>query len=121
MELGIGGSAMSKALKQVCGLDSHGLKTLYTKYGDPGDVAFEAKKRQSYTLRKPRPLSIKGVYQSLVKVAGSKGHGSQEVKQKIVERLLQDARGPEESRYVMRTLAQHVCLCSTQFRRGLHH
>lgn len=109
MELGIGGSAISKALKQVCGLDSQALKTLYNKYGDPGDVAFEAKKRQSYTLRKPRPLTIKGVYQSLVKVANSKGHGSQEVKQRIVERLLQDARGPEESRYVMRTLAQHVC------------
>ncbi len=109
MELGIGGSAISKALKQVCGLDSHSLKTLYNKYGDPGDVAFEAKKRQSYTLRKPQPLTIKGVYQALVKVANSKGHGSQETKQRIVERLLQDARGPEESRYIMRTLAQHVC------------
>ncbi|MCJ1398689.1 hypothetical protein MMC11_001890 [Xylographa trunciseda] len=108
LELGLGGSAISKALKKVCGLDNAGLKSLYDKHGDAGDVAFEAKKRQSFTLRKPKPLTIKGVYQSLVKIANSKGNGSQEIKQRIVERLLQDAQGPEESRYVVRTLAQHL-------------
>jgi DNA ligase 1 len=108
MELGLGGSAISKALKKVCGLDSSGLKTLYDKYGDAGDVAFEAKKKQSFTLRKPKPLTIKGVYQSLVKIANSKGNGSQENKQRIVERLVQDARGAEESRYIVRTLVQHL-------------
>ncbi|KAI9707563.1 MAG: hypothetical protein M1836_000524 [Candelina mexicana] len=102
LELGLGGSAISKALKKVCGLDNNSLKTLYNKHGDAGDVAFEAKKRQSFTLRKPKPLSIKSVYQSLVKIANSKGHGSQEVKQRIVERLVQDARGAEESRYILR-------------------
>jgi DNA ligase-1 len=108
LELGLGGSAISKALKKVCGLDNAGLKTLYDKYGDAGDVAFEAKKKQSFTLRKPKPLSIKGVYQSLVKIANSKGTGSVENKQRIVERLIQDARGAEESRYIVRTLVQHL-------------
>ncbi|KAI1773290.1 ATP-dependent DNA ligase [Hypoxylon cercidicola] len=108
LELGLGGSAISKALKNVCGLDSRSLKTIYDKYGDAGDVAFEAKKKQSFTLRKPKPLTIKGVYQSLVKVASSQGQGSGEVKQRIVDRLLQDARGGEESRYVVRTLCQHL-------------
>ncbi|KAI9829594.1 MAG: hypothetical protein M1819_006099 [Sarea resinae] len=108
LELGLGGSAISKALKKVCGLDNQGLKTLYNKHGDAGDVAFEAKKRQTFTLRKPKPLSIKSVYQSLVKIANSKGNGSQEVKQRIVERLVQDARGAEESRYIVRTLVQHL-------------
>jgi len=108
LELGLGGSALSKALRQVCGLTNQSLKTLYDKYGDAGDVAFEAKKKQSFTLRKPKPLSIKGVYQSLVKIAKSQGQGSTEAKQKIVDRLLQDARGGEESRYIVRTLCQHV-------------
>ncbi|KEF56886.1 DNA ligase 1 [Exophiala aquamarina CBS 119918] len=108
LELGLGGSAISKALKKICGLDGAGLKTLYDKHGDAGDVAFEAKKRQSFTLRKPKPLSIKGAYQTLVKIANSKGHGSVEQKQRLVERLLQDARGPEESRYIVRTLVQHL-------------
>lgn len=92
----------------MCGLDSAGLKALYDKHGDAGDVAFEAKKRQSFTLRKPKPLSIISVFQSLVKIANSKGNGSQEFKQRIVERLLQDAQGAEESRYLVRTLVQHL-------------
>ena len=108
LELGLGGSAISKALKKVCGLDNAGLKALFNKYGDAGDVAFEAKKKQAFTLRKPKPLTIKSVFESLVKVANSKGHGSVEVKQRIVERLIQDARGAEESRYIVRTLVQHL-------------
>ena len=89
-------------------MDNAGLKTLYNKNGDAGDVAFEAKKRQSFTLRKPKPLTIKSVFESLVKIANSKGQGSQEVKQRIVERLIQDARGAEESRYIVRTLVRHL-------------
>ncbi|KAK3313196.1 hypothetical protein B0H66DRAFT_387664 [Apodospora peruviana] len=108
MELGLGGSAISKALKQVCGLDNRSLKTIYDRLGDPGDVAFEAKKKQNFTLRKPKPLSIKGVFQSLVKIAKTQGQGSGDVKQRIVDKLLQDARGGEESRYIVRTLCQHL-------------
>ena len=108
LELGLGGSAISKALKKVCGLDNAGLKVLNNKYGDAGDVAFEAKKKQSFTLRKPKPLTIKSVFDSLVKIANSKGQGSVENKQRIVERLVQDSRGAEESRYIVRTLVQHL-------------
>lgn len=108
LELGLGGSAISKALKKVCGLDNRSLKAIYDKCGDAGDVAFEAKKKQSFTLRKPKPLTIKGVYQSLVKIANTQGQGSAEVKQRIVDRLLQDARGGEESRFIVRTLCQHL-------------
>lgn len=108
LELGLGGSAISKALKNVCGLDSKSLKILYDKVGDPGDVAFEAKKRQTFKLRKPKPLSIKSVYEGLVKIATTSGQGSGEQKQRIVDRLLQDARGTEESRYIVRTLCQHL-------------
>src|ERR1700761_5688799 len=110
LELGLGGSAISKALRQVCGLDNRSLKAIYDKYGDAGDVAFEAKKKQSFTLRKPKPLTIKGVYQNLVKIATTQGQGSGEVKQRMVDRLLQDARGGEESRFIVRTLCQHVSL-----------
>jgi DNA ligase 1 len=107
-ELGLGGSAISKAFKNIYGLNAQGLRTLYNKHGDAGDVAFEAKKRQSFTLKKPKPLTIKGVYQSLVKIARSKGTGSQETKQRIIETLLRGTRNAEESRYIVRTLVQHL-------------
>ncbi|KAK6342687.1 hypothetical protein TWF718_008080 [Orbilia javanica] len=107
-ELGIGGSVISKALIKVGGLDQKGLRTLYNKYGDAGDAAFEAKVRQrTLQLRKPVPLTVKDVYSSLVKISESKGAGSQEVKQRIVERLLVQSRG-EEVRYLARTLVQHL-------------
>jgi DNA ligase 1 len=89
-------------------LDNRALKAIYDKHGDAGDVAFEAKKKQSFTLRKPKPLTIKSVYESLVKIANSQGQGSGEAKQRLVDRLLQDARGGEESRFVVRTLCQHL-------------
>lgn len=89
-------------------MDSKSLKTLYNKVGDAGDVAFEAKKRQTFTLRKPKPLTIKTVYDSLVNIATIQGTGSGERKQRIVDKLLQDSRGPEESRYLVRTLCQHL-------------
>ncbi|KFZ23632.1 hypothetical protein V502_01893 [Pseudogymnoascus sp. VKM F-4520 (FW-2644)] len=108
LELCLGGSAISKALKQACGLDSKALKALYNKVGDAGDVAFEAKKRQTFTLRKPKPLTIKTVYDSLVQIATIQGTGSGERKQRIVDKLLQASRGPEESRYLVRTLCQHL-------------
>ncbi|KAL4906736.1 hypothetical protein BDW74DRAFT_189914 [Aspergillus multicolor] len=108
LELGLGGSVISKAFKKIYGLNSQGLKSLYDRLGDAGDVAFEAKKRQSFTLVKPKPLSIKGVYQSLTRIAMSKGSGSQQLKESIVNKLLQDARGPEEARYVVRTLVQNL-------------
>ena len=107
-ELGLGGSAISKALRQACGLDARALKALYDRHGDAGDVAFEAKRKQSLTLRRPRPLTVRGVYRSLVHIADSQGPGSVEAKQRVVDRLLRDARGPEESRYVVRTLCQHL-------------
>jgi DNA ligase-1 len=33
----------------------------------------------------------------------------------VVDRLLQDARGAEESRYIVRTLCQHVSISSVWF------
>ena len=103
----MGGSAISKALRTAYGLDKVGLKNIY-KHGDAGDVAFEAKRRQSFTLRKPKALTVQGVFEALVQIAKSKGQGSQDAKQKIVDRLLQDSKGPEESRYIVRTLVQHL-------------
>ncbi|PHH53897.1 DNA ligase 1 [Ceratocystis fimbriata CBS 114723] len=108
LELGLGSSAISRALKKVCGLDNRALKALFNKHGDAGDVAFEAKKKQTFTLRKREPLTIQDVYSSLVKIAQAKGQGSGEIKQSIVNRLLQNARGGEESRYLVRTLCQHL-------------
>ncbi|KAF8423809.1 hypothetical protein EV426DRAFT_109618 [Tirmania nivea] len=107
-ELGLGGSILSKAILKVSGISKPALKALWNKYGDPGDVAFDAKARQrTLGMKKIVPLTIRNVYDTLQKIATAKGQGSQEIKQRYVERLLVDAKG-EEVRYLTRTLIQHL-------------
>ncbi|KAG9015194.1 hypothetical protein FRB94_004313 [Tulasnella sp. JGI-2019a] len=106
VELNIGPSIISKALQSVSGLSSAALRKLYNSLGDAGDVAFEAKSSVRTLIPHP-PLLIKGVYDSLLRIANSKGAGAAKQKQSIVEKLLVSAKG-EEPRYLVRTFAQHL-------------
>ena len=112
VELNLGGSVISKALVSASGLTGAKLKSLYDKWGDVGDVAFEAKMAVR-TLVKPTPLTVRGVYATLRSIARAKGQGSAETKRRLVERLLVSAKG-EEVRYIGRTLVQHVSPFSPQ-------
>lgn len=106
LELGIGASAISKAIQHVSGLTAAALRRLYNSSGDPGDVAFEAKSNVRTLVAHP-PLLIETVYQSMLKIAQIKGQGAARQKQSIVERLLVAARG-EETRFLIRTLSQNL-------------
>ncbi|KAG6378153.1 ATP-dependent DNA ligase [Boletus reticuloceps] len=106
LELGIGASVISRAIRHVSGLTSGALRRLYNSSGDPGDVAFEAKSNVRTLVAHP-PLLIEDVYQSMLKIAYIKGQGTARQKQSIVERLLVAARG-EETRFLVRTLSQNL-------------
>ncbi|KAG2015773.1 DNA ligase, variant 3 [Coprinopsis cinerea AmutBmut pab1-1] len=106
LELGIGSSVLSKAIQHVSGLSAPALKRLYNTTGDVGDVAFAAKSKVR-TLVPHAPLTVKGVYESLLKIARCKGQGAAQQKGKIVEQLLVAGNG-EEIRYLVRTLAQNL-------------
>ncbi|KAH8107914.1 ATP-dependent DNA ligase [Cristinia sonorae] len=106
LELGLGPSVISKAIQHVSGLTPAALKRLYNTTGDPGDVAFEAKSNIRTLIPHP-PLSITGVYDSLLKIATAKGQGAAKQKRAIVEKLLVAAKG-EETRYLVRTLCQNL-------------
>ncbi|CAZ83915.1 unnamed protein product [Tuber melanosporum] len=107
-EFGIDGSIISKAIMKASGITPATLKKLNNKHGDPGDVAFEAKvKQRTLMMKKPTPLTIENVYATLVKISRASGKGSQEIKQRHIERLLVDAKG-EEIRYLTRTLIRHL-------------
>lgn len=106
VELGIGSSVISKAIQHISGLTSSALRRLYNSFGDPGDVAFEAKSNVRTLVPHP-PLMIVAVYDYLLKIANSKGQGAAKQKQAIVEKLLVAAKG-EESRYLVRTLSLNL-------------
>ncbi len=106
VELGLGPSIISKAIQHVSGVTPAALKRLYNQTGDPGDVAFLAKCSVRTLIPHP-PLSIQGVYNTLLKIAHIKGEGAITQKQAMVEKLLVAAKG-EEIRYLVRTLSQHI-------------
>ena len=106
VELGLGPSIISKAIQHVSGVTPAALKRLYNQTGDPGDVAFLAKCNVRTLIPHP-PLSIQGVYNTLLKIANIKGKGAVTQKQAMVEKLLVAAKG-EEIRYLVRTLSQHI-------------
>ena len=60
-------------------------------------------------------VAIKHVYTTLVKIANTKGPGSQDAKQRMVEKLLVMAEGPEEARYLARTFVQNVSFLVFRF------
>ncbi|RPA82251.1 putative DNA ligase I [Ascobolus immersus RN42] len=108
VEYGIGSQILSKAIQNTSGISAGQLRTLFNKMGDAGDVAFEAKSKQrTLGLRKPAALTIKGVFDTVIKIARTKGQGSQDAKRGLVERLLREGKG-EEVRYLTRTLVQHL-------------
>ncbi|WVR03929.1 hypothetical protein IAU60_000928 [Kwoniella sp. DSM 27419] len=101
-ELGIGSQILMKAVTSVSGLQPRDLRKLWEKWGDPGDVAFEAKSNLR-TLVKPSPLLVGDVYQRLLGLSKVKGSQSGKVKGDVVRKLMVQARG-EEVRFLVRSM-----------------
>lgn len=91
---------------EVSGINRETLKRFWDKWGDPGDVAFEAKSNLR-TLIRPAPLLVSAVYRDLIRIAKTKGTGAGRLKGDIVRRLLVQAKG-EEVRYLVRTFVSHL-------------
>ncbi|CAO1630346.1 unnamed protein product [Parajaminaea phylloscopi] len=108
VQLGIGGSITNKAIKSVTGKSARTLKTLWDATGDPGDVAFEAKKDVKPMVTPP-PLTVQKVFGSLHVIAGltHSGAGSTNAKLNQVTKLLVASRG-EEARWLVRTFHSHL-------------
>lgn len=101
-DLGIGSSILSKSIQEVSGLQARDLKHLWQKYGDPGDVAFEARSKLR-TLVQPAPLLAGEVYDKLLEISRVKGNNSGKIKNELVRKLLIRAKG-EEVRFLVRSI-----------------
>ncbi|KAJ9092045.1 hypothetical protein QFC20_007476 [Naganishia adeliensis] len=103
LELGVGFQILNKAITEVSGVNREGLKRLWDRFGDPGDVAYEAKSNLR-TLIRPAPLPAHKLYAQLVTIAQTKGSGAGKIKGDIVKKLLVQVKG-EEVRYLVTLLA----------------
>lgn len=63
---------LSKSIKETSGATPQKLKQLANKYGDPGDIAFDASKSVRLLVQ-PAPLLCHSVYATLLQIARLKG------------------------------------------------
>lgn len=106
VELGLGGSIINKAIKSVTGKSARFMKQVWDKTGDPGDVAYEAKKDVKALVR-PAPITVQRLFSNLHSIARLSGQGSANQKLGYVTKLLVASRG-EETRFLVRTFISHL-------------
>lgn len=110
IELGLSGSSIHKAIKDVTGVSNNELKKLWDLHGDMGDVGFHAKSNVR-TIVPAAPLTVSGVYASLKRIATLKGgQGISAQKQALCTKMLVAAKG-EEVRFLLRTCASSAARC----------
>ena len=119
IELGIGESLIMKAIGETTGRNLKIIKEDQAKIGDLGLVAAKSRQNQP-TMFKPKPLTVRGVHEGLMKIATTEGQGSQGRKVDAIKKLLsaadtnlakgqsvdinKDKGGPSETKFIIRAL-----------------
>ncbi|MBI5253602.1 MAG: ATP-dependent DNA ligase [Euryarchaeota archaeon] len=103
IELGIAEKLAAKAISMTCGVDQEDVEKHLNEKGDLGLVAEQLTKSKRQATLFSKPLSVKGVYDTLEKVAKASGEGSMELKLRLLSGLLADAE-PKEAKYILRTV-----------------
>ncbi|KAK3716395.1 ATP-dependent DNA ligase Cdc17 [Vermiconidia calcicola] len=119
VELGIGESLIMKAIGESTGRNLKIIKEDQQKIGDLGLVAAKSRQNQP-TMFKPKPLTVRGVHEGLMKIATVEGQGAQGRKVDGIKKLLssadtnlpkgqtvditQDKGGPSEAKFIIRAL-----------------
>ena len=102
-ELGVGEKLLIKAVSMATGVPEREIENSVRDTGDLGEsVALTLKKKKQKSFFS-QPLTIKRVYDTLVKVAEAAGEGSQDRKMKYLANLFMDAEA-EEGKYLARTV-----------------
>jgi DNA ligase-1 len=92
IELGIGESLIMKAIGESTGRSLAVIKQDQKEIGDLGLVAVKSRANQP-TMFKPKPLTVKGVLDGLIKIATVSGNGAQGRKVDGIKKLLSAADG----------------------------
>lgn len=103
-ELGIAEKLALKAIYEATRVNETEIQKLWLKEGDLGTVAYEAVSRRKQTSLFTDTLSIGMVFDSLVQISSASGSGSQDLKLKLLAKLMHDS-SPVEAKYIARTLA----------------
>jgi DNA ligase-1 len=106
IELNIGGSLISSALEEACGISRSTVRDMYNSLGDLGDVAQLCRQTQKL-LVPPPPLLVRDVFSTLRKISVQTGTGSTRLKKNLIVKLMRSCR-EKEIKFLVRTLARNL-------------
>jgi len=104
VELGIAEKLALKAIYEATRVSESEINKAWMKDGDLGDVAFMAVSRKKQTALFTERLSVGMVFDSLLQISSASGSGSQDLKLKLLAKLMHDS-SPVEAKYIARTLS----------------
>jgi DNA ligase 1 len=109
VELGLAEKLALRAIALASGLSEEKVYATYVRLGDLGSAAEELLKNRSQGTLFSERLTLKRVYDTLLKIARQSGSGSVDAKLKDLASLLNDAT-PLEAKFVMRTVTGQLRL-----------
>ncbi|MEM4390703.1 MAG: ATP-dependent DNA ligase [Candidatus Diapherotrites archaeon] len=101
IEAGLGEMLIEEAIAKATGYTKEQIEKKYKETGDLGIVAQELTKNKKQKTFFKQELTTKKVFSNLVKIAETKGKGSQEIKLRAFAELLNSAT-PQEAKYIVR-------------------
>ena len=106
VSLSIGGSTIAKAVTTTCSVSRETLRAKFKLSGDLGDAAL-AVSLKVRRLSRPKPLTARGIYNSIKKLAGISGKGGVKEKAGIVTKMVASCR-EVEIKFLIRTLISNL-------------
>jgi len=109
VELGLAEKLAIRAISLATGIDQQEVYRTYVKAGDIGTAAEGLVKSKSQSTLFSEKLTLEHVYDTLLRIARTKGSGSVETKLKELVSLL-NAASPMEAKFIMRTVTGELRL-----------
>jgi DNA ligase 1 len=109
VELGLAEKMALRALSAASGAPPDKVYATYVKHGDLGTAAEDLLKTKGQGTLFSEGLTLKRVYDTLLRIANQSGSGSVDLKLRELASLLNDAT-PLEARYIMRTVTGELRL-----------
>ncbi|XP_063676800.1 DNA ligase 1-like [Bolinopsis microptera] len=102
VELGVGETVVMRAVAEACGVNIKTQKSKMSELGDLGLVAESSRSNQKMMF-KPKPLTVKLVFETFLKITAISGNQGQSQKIALIKKMLVSAQG-SEARYITRSL-----------------
>ncbi len=109
VEIGVAEKMALRAVETASGLKPKTVYDAYVKAGDIGTVAQRLLQVKPQGTLFSEQLTLKRVYDTLLRISRLTGHGSVEMKQRELASLLNDST-PEEAKFIMRTVTGQLRL-----------